>query len=113
MRHFIFFLAGAALFIDLDAFCKVGGDALVKNWYAWAILIWASFFMIHAFNVFLINAFIGKEWEVRQVEKSKIRQAERMAELQKQVDQELQLPTKHDTSQERHLLNNPLPPDVE
>ena len=113
MRHFIFFLAGAVLFIVLDAFLKVGEDVLVKNWYVWAILIWAFIFLIHALNVFLMNSFMGKEWEDRQLEKLKVKQAQRMAELQKQVDQELQLPTKHDFSQERDLLNNPLPPDVE
>lgn len=112
MRHFIFFLAGSVLFIILDAFLKVGEDYLGQNWYVWAILIWAFFFLIHALNVFLMNSFMGKEWEDQQLEKLKRKQSERIAELEKQVEQELKLPKKSDLSKNNDPLNNPLPPDV-
>lgn len=111
MRHFIFFLAGSVLFIVLDAFLKVGQDFLGNNWYIWAILIWAFFFLIHALNVSLMNTFMGKEWEDRQLEKLKVQQAERMVELRKKVDQELPLPKKPDTFQKLEDFNNPLSPD--
>src|SRR5690554_112281 len=71
MRHFIFFLAGSVLFIVLDALLKMGHDLLGKGWYVWAILIWTFFLLIHVFNVFLMNTFMGKEWENRQLEKLK------------------------------------------
>lgn len=112
MRHFIIFLAGAVLFIVLDALLKVGEDVLGKNWYVWAILIWAFIFLVHALNVFILNSFMGKEWEHKQLDKLKVKQAEKMAELQKQVDAELPLPTRTSETY-RNPINNPLPPELE
>ncbi len=110
MRHFVIFLAGSILFIVLDEFLKVGEDRLGNGWYVWAILIWAFILLIHVLNVFVMNTFMGKEWENKQLEKLKIRQAEKMVELQKKVDAELPLPTSRFESQQ-NSLNNPLPPD--
>lgn len=113
MRHFIIFLAGAILFIVLNEFLDIGKDFIIQKWYIWAILIWTFIFLVHLFNVFVINKFMDKEWEDRQLEKLKAKQAERIAELQKQVDNELPLPTKTHKTTLKNSLNNPLPPDVE
>ena len=115
MRHFIFFLAGSVLFIILDAFLEVGEDLIGRNWYVWAILIWAFIFLIHSLNVFLMNNFMGKEWENRQLEMLKTKQAERMIELRKKVDQEFPLSDRSDTFKEKEIeeFNNPLPPKLQ
>ncbi len=112
MRHFIFFLAGSVLFIILDAFLKVGIDFLGEGWYVWAILIWAFIFLIHSLNVFLLNTFMGKEWEDRQLEKLKAKQVDRIAELREKVALEFSLPSIPETFKENEndTLNNPLPP---
>lgn len=107
MRHFIFFLAGSILFIVLDVL-KVVEGILGTGWYVWAILIWTFFFLIHVLNVFILNSFMGKEWENKQLEKLKVKQAEKMAELQKRVDTELPLPTRP-TETYNDPLNNPIP----
>lgn len=107
MRHFIFFLAGSVLFIVLDVL-KVVEGILGTDWYIWAILIWAFFFLIHVLNVFILNSFMGKEWEDQQLQKLKVKQAEKMVELQKRVDTELPLP--NNTSKTYNdPLNNPIP----
>ena len=85
MRHFVFFLAGSILFIILDAVLNIGHEVIMKGWYVWAILIWTFFLIIHLFNVFITNKFMGKEWEDRQLEKLKAKQEERVAELKKQA----------------------------
>lgn len=113
MRHFIVFLVGSILFIVLDEFLKIGENFFIKDWFIWAILIWTFIFLIHLLNVLVMNKFMGKEWEDRQLEKLKVRQAERMAELQKKVDTELQLPTMPPDTSKKNELNNPLPPDVQ
>src|SRR5690554_7904874 len=64
-RHFVFFLAGSVLFIILSAFLNKGNEIL-NNWYVYAILIWLFFLLVHVINVFVINTFMGKEWEDRQ-----------------------------------------------
>lgn len=86
LRHFIFFLAGSVLFIILSAMLEIGNDLFGDNWYVWAILIWLFFILVHTFNVFILNTFMGKEWEDRQLEKLKRKQVERLAKLQKKVE---------------------------
>jgi uncharacterized membrane protein YcjF (UPF0283 family) len=113
MRHFIVFLVGSVLLIIINPVLGYGNDLLFNNWFVWAILIWTFIFLIHLFNVFVINKFMGKEWEDRQLEKLKARQAERMGELQTKVDTELQLPTAPPETSKKNELNNPLPPDVQ
>lgn len=113
MRHFILFLVGSVLLIIINPVLGYGENFFIKDWFIWAILIWTFIFLVHLFNVFVMNKFMGKEWEDRQLEKLKARQAERMAELQKKVDTELQLPTTPPNTSKKNELNNPLPPDVQ
>lgn len=113
MRHFILFLVGSVLLIIINPVLGYGNDILFKNWFIWAILIWTFIFLIHVFNVFVMNKFMGKEWEDRQMEKLKSRQVEKMAQLRKKVDNELQLPTIDEVTPHQSELKNPLPPDVQ
>ncbi|WP_347373237.1 2TM domain-containing protein [Aequorivita sp. Q41] len=113
MRHFILFLVGSVLLIIINPLLGYGNDFFIKDWFIWAILIWTFIFLIHLFNVFVMNKFMDKEWEDRQLEKLKARQAERIAQLQQKVDNELQLPTTPTNTTKSNELNNPLPPDVE
>ncbi len=112
MRHFILFLVGSVLLIIINPLLGYGEEFFIKDWFVWAILIWTFIFLVHLFNVFVINKFMGKEWEDRQLEKLKLQQAERIAELQKSVDSELSLPTNRQNTATKNELNNPLPPDV-
>lgn len=112
MRHFILFLVGSIVLIIINPVLGYGNETLIKDWFIWAILIWTFIFLIHLFNVFVMNKFMDKEWEDRQLEKLKARQAEKIAELQKQVDSELQLP-KIDDFTKKNEADNLLPPDVQ
>ena len=89
MRHFIFFLAGSILLVIINTVLGYGNDFFIPNWSIWAILIWTLVFLIHLFNVFVMNTFMGKEWEDQQLEKLKAKQQERIAELKKQAIQEV------------------------
>ncbi|WP_203295536.1 2TM domain-containing protein [Luteirhabdus pelagi] len=112
MRHFIFFLAGSILVLVLDLLLNKGHELIFPNWSVWVVLIWGFMLLIHVFNVFVMNTFMGKEWEDRQLEKLKAKQAERISELQQKVDteQELNLPKKEEVKKKDN--NTPLPPDV-
>lgn len=113
MRHFILYLVGSVLLIIINPVLGYGDDILFKNWFIWVILIWTFIFLVHLLNVFVMNKFMSKEWEDRQMEKLKARQTERIAQLQKKVDTELQLPTAPQKNPRKNQLNNPLPPDVQ
>lgn len=89
MRHFILFLAGAIFLIIINRVLGYGDEFFIKNWFEWVLLIWGFIFLIHLFNVFVMNTFMGKEWETKQLEKLKAKQEKRIAELDKQVAQEV------------------------
>tara|TARA_B100000949_G_scaffold189359_1_gene172388 strand:- start:120 stop:551 length:432 start_codon:yes stop_codon:yes gene_type:complete len=111
MRHFIFFLIGSVFLLVIDLVLKKGADILFPNWSVWVVLIWAFILLIHVFNVFVMSKFMGKEWENRQLEKLKAKQADRIKELEKKVDKDVQLPKKEEVKKKED--NNPLPPDVQ
>lgn len=85
LQHFIIFLAGSILLIIINPVLGIGKEFFIKNWFAWAILIWALLFLVHALNVSLFHKFMGKEWEDRQLEKLKAKQEQRIAQLEKEV----------------------------
>lgn len=108
-RHFITFLAGSVLLIIINPILHYGDDFFFPGWFIWAILLWTFIFLVHALNVFVINTFMGREWEDRQLEKLKIKQAEKIAELQKKVDKDLPLPT-GSTDSYTNQLDKPFTP---
>lgn len=89
MRHFALFLAGSVVLVIINPVLGIGHDWPVKNWSTWAILLWLFVFLVHAFNVLFFTAFMGREWEDRQLEKLKARQEDRIRELTKKVDADL------------------------
>ena len=92
--HFVVFLAGSILFIILNLVLKFGENFRPFNtdWFVWAILAWFFFLLIHFINVFLINTFMGKEWEEKQLEKLVEKQQLKIGQLQQKVDKEHPLP---------------------
>ena len=96
-QHFLFFLAGAVILILLNVVFEYGKD--VKpfgiDWFVWAIILWGIIFLLHAFNVFVTNRFLGKDWEDRQIEKLVEKQRKRIAELERRVEKDHPLPDKN------------------
>jgi amino acid permease len=91
MQHFIVFLGGSIIAIILDLVLDIGDEFFIKNWFAWLIIIWAFILLVHFFNVFIMNRFMGKEWEDRQLEKLKLKQEQRILKLQLKVEKEMPL----------------------
>ena len=86
MQHFIVFLAGCILLIIINPILGIGKDLIIQDWFVWVILIWALLFLIHLLNVFVMNRFMGKEWEDRQLERLKALQEQRVTELKTQLE---------------------------
>ena len=93
-QHFVIFLVGAIFLIVLNVVIGYQEDfmPLGYNWFVWAILLWAFFFFIHLFNVFVTNSFMGKEWESRQMEKLVNKQKEKIALMRNQVENDFPTP---------------------
>lgn len=95
-QHFIVFLLGSAVLIIINLIFDIGRDINPFNidWWVWAIIFWAVLLLIHAFNVYVTNKFMGKDWENRQVDRLVAKQQERIEELRRQVEKDHPLPKK-------------------
>ncbi len=83
--HFVIFLIGSVFLILINKILKYGEE---YDWFIWAILVWGFLFVIHVFNVFVTQRFMGMEWERKQREKLVSKQQQRIAELQKEIETE-------------------------
>lgn len=86
--HFILFLVGSVFFIVLNKLLKIGEP---HDWFLWAILVWAFFFMLHFINVFVTQKFMGKEWKKNQIEKLVLKQETKIAVLEKEIAKEAKI----------------------
>jgi len=83
--HFVIFLIGSVFLILINKILKYGDN---YNWFIWGITFWAFLFALHAFNVFITQKFMGKDWERKQREKLVLKQKQRIAALQKEIETE-------------------------
>lgn len=100
-QHFIIFLIGAVFLIILNVVIGYQEDfkPLGYNWFVWAVLLWTLIFLVHFFNVLIVNSLMGKDWEAKQVDKLVKKQKERIAQLQEKVEQNHPTPTGHRTTE--------------
>jgi dihydrofolate reductase len=86
--HFVVFLIGALFLIIANTILGIGKDVQFFgiDWFVYAIFAWLFFFIYHAFNVFIIHKFMGKDWEKQQLEKLVAKQKKRIATLQEKVE---------------------------
>ncbi|MGB5819633.1 MAG: 2TM domain-containing protein [Saonia sp.] len=86
--HFVVFLVGSVFLILINKILKYGEE---YNWFVWAITFWAFLLAIHTFDVLVTKKFMGKEWERQQREKLVLKQKQRIAELQKEIETDFPL----------------------
>lgn len=98
-QHFVIFLIGAVFLIILNVVIgyQENFKPLGYNWFVWAVLLWTLIFLVHFFNVFIVNSFMGKDWEARQVDRLVKKQKEKISRLQEQVEKEHPTPVRNKT----------------
>ncbi|XLS29914.1 2TM domain-containing protein [Flavobacteriaceae bacterium M23B6Z8] len=83
--HFVIFLVGSVFLIIVN---KILGYGETYDWFVWAITFWAFLFVIHLFNVFVTNKFMGKDWERAQREKLVRKQEAKISKLEKEIEKQ-------------------------
>lgn len=86
--HFVIFLIGSVFLVLINKILKFGVE---YDWFIWAITFWAFLFVIHIINVFVTQKFMGKDWERKQREKLVLKQKEKIAALQKEIETDFPL----------------------
>ncbi|GAA4314777.1 hypothetical protein GCM10023115_27880 [Pontixanthobacter gangjinensis] len=95
-QHFVFFLIGSVFLIVLNVVIGYKEDVkpFGQNWFVWIVLLWALIFIVHFFNVYIVNSFMGRDWEAKEIDKLVKKQKEKIAQLQEKVEREHPLPNK-------------------
>ncbi|APQ16655.1 2TM domain-containing protein [Maribacter hydrothermalis] len=99
--HFVVFLVGSVFLILINKILKYGQE---YNWFVWAITFWGFLFVLHIFNVFITNKFMGNDWERSQREKLVAKQKKRIAEMEKEIEQDIKLPTSIEPEPKKRLF---------
>jgi dihydrofolate reductase len=89
--HAVTFVIGSALLVVLNLVLGLGEEVTLfgSQWFVWAVFAWLFVLLFHAFDVFVTNKFMGKDWEAKQLEILVAKQEDRIQELkQKFMDQE-------------------------
>lgn len=81
--HMVIFIIGSAFLVLLNLVLGFGKDVTLfdTQWFVWAILLWLFLFLIHVFDVFITNRFMGKDWEAAQLEKLIAKQEYRIEKM--------------------------------
>jgi hypothetical protein len=88
-RHFVVFLIGGVFLVGINKVLKVGAT---HDWYLWAITAWAFFLVVHLAQVYLVDPFMGKQWERAQREKLLGKQQEKIRQLEAEIARAHPLP---------------------
>ncbi|MBT8286391.1 MAG: dihydrofolate reductase [Bacteroidia bacterium] len=106
--HFVLFLFGAVLLILANTVLGIGKDFTIfgREWFVYAIGIWILLFLYHLLNVFIMNRFMGKEWEKRQLDKLMAKQQNRIQVLEKKLKKEERIIEQTEKPKESKSQNN-------
>ncbi len=88
--HFVLFLIGALLLVIANIGLGIAKDFKIfeLDWFVIAIIVWLFIFLYHVLNVFIINKFMGKEWEKQQLDKLVTEQQLRIEKIKSQLKKE-------------------------
>jgi magnesium-transporting ATPase (P-type) len=88
--HAVLFLLGSVFFIVLNKAFNFGED-IFKNWFVWAVVAWLFILMLNVINVFVVNRFMGKEWQRKQTERLILKQEVKIANMEKEIERKARL----------------------
>ncbi|ATA88835.1 hypothetical protein CAPN001_15430 [Capnocytophaga stomatis] len=85
--HLWVFVLGCIFMVVIN---KLLYSETTYNWYIWGILIWTFLFLLHVINVFVIERFMGKEWERKERQRLVELQQKKILKMEASVEKELQ-----------------------
>ena len=96
--HFIVLILGCSCLFVVNKFIGLGKQFtfLEKDWYVFAITLWIALFIYHVINVFILNPFLGKSWEEKQLQKLMALQQKRIEKIKTNLIENETLMAKND-----------------
>lgn len=87
--HIILFFIGSIALLILDILLEKSLFGFT-NWSYSIILFWSLLILLHVINVFIINRFMGKDWQKQQLQKLVDQQERKIKELTKSFERDAQ-----------------------
>lgn len=98
--HLVVFVLGSILLFCFNGLVQDNTAPGYMQWWPYAVGAWALFLFLHAVNVLIVNRFMGKRWEEKQVKRLVEMQEKRIKELRTKVEKDFPLvDTKRDLEQ--------------
>lgn len=88
LRHAVIFVIGLLLLLVVVPFLNLGDDFMLQYWYRWVAIIWFLLFLFHLVNVFVVDRFMGAQWEREQMDKLVAKQQQRIGQMADQLEQD-------------------------
>lgn len=89
--HFIVFVLGSILMFSFNGLVQDQNAIGYTKWWPYAVSVWALFVFLHAVNVLIVDRFMGKRWEEKQVKRLVEMQEKRIKELRTRVEKDFPL----------------------
>ncbi|WP_299890142.1 dihydrofolate reductase [uncultured Lacinutrix sp.] len=91
--HFVIFIIGALFLVLANTVLGIGEGFKIfeLDWFVVAIFAWLFFFLYHVLNVFVLNKFMGKDWEKIQLDKLVEKQKTRIEKIKTELKKEAPL----------------------
>lgn len=83
--HFVL-LISVSIILLLSA--KIFTTNINHNWFILGVTIWVFLFILHFIKVYITDRFMNKNWEREQIDRLVALQEKKIAELQKQINEE-------------------------
>ena len=80
--HFVLLLVGSGFLFIANKWLDVYPE---KNWWIWAVTIWAFLFILHVIKVFVTDSFMNKNWERSQIDQLILKQTQKREKLQNDI----------------------------
>lgn len=87
--HFVVFALGSLLMFCINTFVQDPTTSIV--WWPYAMGVWAIVVFLHTINVLIVNRFMGKQWEDKEIARLIELQQKRIKELRAKVEKDFPL----------------------
>ena len=105
--HFSIMIFGNISFLALNLLFEFKSEIIFFN-YPWsylAITIWFLLFLIHTYNVFVTNRFMGKSWEQEQIKKLVSKQEIKITKIKMEFEKEARIKAESEVFNQNNSSN--------
>jgi dihydrofolate reductase len=91
--HFSVMLFGIATLLIINILFNIKDDIEPYNfpWSYWISIFWVLILLAHAYNVYITNRFMGKDWEKEQIKKLVLKQELKISKIKTELEKEARI----------------------